>query len=297
MSAWRGPSWIAARSRSIQGRSICEVMCSTGEPAVSASTCAPAALPAAVPVLVMTTPSLRDTRAKASAMFMAPASPRAGTKRMRPWRAIASRIGMLWMEITPNTVLTPISASAWAITSPTGPVTAASCISDCAAVVMPMLHVPRDAAGDFKLRAGDETGDRRAQEGDGPRHLLGLAQPLQRNLLRARDLAVPLRACLRGIRTHRKAALPLAGIDQPEQHGIDADARGKLERQRFDQILRAGSRRRGRDHVGFGLIRQERVHGEDRRRIALVEHRLEGAHRMDLAEELQLQLLPPGFIG
>ena len=34
-------------------------MCSTGEPAVSASTCEPAALPAAVPVEVMTTPSER----------------------------------------------------------------------------------------------------------------------------------------------------------------------------------------------------------------------------------------------
>ncbi len=53
-------------------------------------------------------------------MFMAPASLRAGTKRMRLCRAIASRIGMLWMEITPNTVVTPISASACAMTSPTG---------------------------------------------------------------------------------------------------------------------------------------------------------------------------------
>ena len=55
-------------------------------------------------------------------MFIAPASPRAGTKRMRPCRAMASRIGMLWIEITPNTVVTPISASAWAIRSPTGSV-------------------------------------------------------------------------------------------------------------------------------------------------------------------------------
>ncbi len=63
MSAWRGTSWIAARSRSMNGRSICEVMCRTGEPAVSASTCEPAALPAAVPVDVIRTPSERDTRA------------------------------------------------------------------------------------------------------------------------------------------------------------------------------------------------------------------------------------------
>ena len=63
MSGWRGTSWIAARSRSAKGRSICVVMCRTAEQAVSASTWLPAALPAAVPVLVMTTPSERDTRA------------------------------------------------------------------------------------------------------------------------------------------------------------------------------------------------------------------------------------------
>ena len=43
-------------------------------------------------------------------MLIAPASPRAGTNRMRPCRAIASRIGMLWIEITPNAVVTPMSA-------------------------------------------------------------------------------------------------------------------------------------------------------------------------------------------
>ncbi len=57
-------------------------------------------------------------------MFIAPASPRAGTKRIRLWRAMASRIGMLWIEITPKTVVTPISASACAMRSPTGSVIA-----------------------------------------------------------------------------------------------------------------------------------------------------------------------------
>ena len=100
-------------------------MCSTDDPAVNASTCEPAALPAAVPVLVIATPRERETRAYASAMFIAPASPRAGTKRIRPCLAIASRIGMLWMEITPNATVTPMSASARAIASPTSS-------SDCA---------------------------------------------------------------------------------------------------------------------------------------------------------------------
>ena len=110
ISGWRGTSWIAARSRSAKHRSTWLVMCSTGLPAVSASACAPAALPAAVPVEVMQTPSPPVTRAWASAMFIAPASPRAGTKRIRPCRAMASRIGMLWIEITPKAVVTPISA-------------------------------------------------------------------------------------------------------------------------------------------------------------------------------------------
>ena len=37
----------------------------------------------------------RSMRADASAIFMAPASPRAGTNRIRCWRKIASRLGIL----------------------------------------------------------------------------------------------------------------------------------------------------------------------------------------------------------
>ena len=76
-------------------------MCSSGVPAVMASTMPPQALPAAVPVLVMHTPNVPVLRAQASAMLAAPASPRAETKRIAPRWAMASRIGMLWMEITP----------------------------------------------------------------------------------------------------------------------------------------------------------------------------------------------------
>ena len=63
ISGWRGTSWIAARSRSANSRSTWVVMCRTGEPAVSASAWAPAALPAAVPVEVMQTPRPPVTRA------------------------------------------------------------------------------------------------------------------------------------------------------------------------------------------------------------------------------------------
>ena len=60
-----------------------------------------AAYMVSVPVLVMHTPQVPLTRAAASAMLHAPASPRADTKRKCPRWWIASKIGMLWIEITP----------------------------------------------------------------------------------------------------------------------------------------------------------------------------------------------------
>ena len=71
----------------------------------------------------------------------------------------------------------------------------------------------------------------------------------------------------------------------------------EFARQGLHQALRAGARRRGRHHVRFGLVGEERVHRQDRRRVALVQQRLEGADWVDLAEEFQLQLLAPGIIG
>ena len=62
IDSWSGASWMYARSWSRYGVSICPVTCSSAVPAVSASTIAPAALPAAVPVLVNATPRPPDTR-------------------------------------------------------------------------------------------------------------------------------------------------------------------------------------------------------------------------------------------
>ena len=47
----------------------------------------------------------------------------------------------------------------------------------------------------------------------------------------------------------------------------------------------------------LGLVGKERVHGQDRRRVAPLQQRLERADRINLAEEFQLQLLAPGIIG
>src|SRR5207248_3029658 len=188
-------------------------------------------------------------------MFMAPASPRAGTKRMRLCRAIASRIGMLWIEITPKAVVTPISARAWAIKSPTGSASVANPGVRAARVIPLALHVPRCAAGNLELRAGDEAGRRRAQERDRARDLLRRAQPLHRNVAGACDLGEPLLARLRLVLARIKPALPLAGIDEAKHHRIHAGAGGKFPRHRLAQAHRSGTRRRRRNPVTLGLVR------------------------------------------
>src|SRR5438105_15867667 len=99
-------------------------------------------------------------------MFMAPASPRAGTKRMRLCRAIASRIGMLWIEITPNAVVTPISARAWSIKSPTGSASEANPGVRAARDLPLDLHVPPCAAGNLELHAADAACRPGAEEHD-----------------------------------------------------------------------------------------------------------------------------------
>src|SRR6202034_3526566 len=138
------------------GTSIWPVMCNIGVPAVSASTIAPQALPAAVPVLVNATPSPPRTRAYASAMLTAPASPRAGTQRMTPRRMIASSIGMLWMLITPKAARTPAASRNAATTSP------AMVCSGTA-----------ETAGKFDDRTGHVAAHGRGEKGDRRRDFLG----------------------------------------------------------------------------------------------------------------------------
>src|SRR3954471_10224921 len=144
-------------------------------------------------------------------MLTAPASLRAGTNVMRCWRAMASRIGMLWIEITPKMVVTPSSARACAMRSPTGSssVAVAAAILATAGFILPSLHVTRHAARDFELGTGDEARRRRYQERDRARHLVGLAQALQQDMARPRKIAVPLLVLLPLILAVREAPLPL----------------------------------------------------------------------------------------
>src|SRR5262245_47165722 len=110
-----------------------------------------------------------------------------------------------------------------------------------------LSYVPRGAAGNLERGAGDEARRRRAEEGDGVGRLFGRPEPPEWNVVGARNLAVPLLARLLLVLAHDEAALPLAGVDKPDQHRVDADVRREFARQRLDQALRAGARRRGRD--------------------------------------------------
>src|SRR5688572_27805419 len=85
-------------------------------------------------------------------MLVAPASPRAMTKRILPRSCMASRIGMLWMEITPKAACTPHSSRKRATAAPTVMVF-------CSCMVA-------EASGNVDVGAGGVRGQRRGQEED-----------------------------------------------------------------------------------------------------------------------------------
>src|SRR5262245_54801344 len=144
-------------------------------------------------------------------MLRAPASPRAGTKRTRLRRAKASRIGMLWMEITPNAVETPASSRKAATRSPT-----------VAVVVGAVSGKTGYSAGDLEGCAGDVGGGRRGEERDGVRGFLGAAEAPDDDAAVAREARAPLLLALTRLGPGRIARLPLARIDEAEQDCVDA---------------------------------------------------------------------------
>src|SRR5262249_18065403 len=107
----------------------------------------------------------------------------------------------------------------------------------------------------------------------------------------------PVFATLMLFRASLETALPLTGIDKPEQNGVDADTRREFNRQRFEQVLHACPRRRGADHMWLRLQRQQGIDPDDCRGLAALQQRTQGADRQDLTEELELQLLAPLGVG
>ena len=108
------------RSRSRKGDSICPVRCSRGVPAVIASTSAPAALPQPVPVLV-THHAQRAADAGVGVGHVAGAGLAACGHETDFLPAVwnASRMGMLWIEITPKAACTPQASRKRVASSPT----------------------------------------------------------------------------------------------------------------------------------------------------------------------------------
>ena len=118
---------------------------------------------------------------------------------------------MLWIEITPKTVVTPISASAWAMRSPTG-----SSVERAAANARRRSSLSRSsdmaggAAGNLELGTGDEARGRRAQKRDGAGDLVRRAEPLQRDVPAAGNLGYhSSRVCAGSLRaTKRRSHWP-----------------------------------------------------------------------------------------
>src|SRR5437867_7774132 len=101
-------------------------------------------------------------------MLVPPASPRAITKRMRPRWWTASRIGMLWIEITPKAACTPHSSRNAAIAAPT-------------VMGVWLSGMMGEASGDVDVAAGGVGGHRRGQEEDRLGRLTRQAEALERN--------------------------------------------------------------------------------------------------------------------
>src|SRR6478752_5381937 len=96
-------------------------------------------------------------------MLVAPASPRAITKRTRPRSCSASRMGMLWMEMTPKAAWTPHVSRKAATAAPT-------------VMVFWVSGMVAEASGYVDVAAGRVRGHGRGEEEDRLRRLLRQAQ-------------------------------------------------------------------------------------------------------------------------
>src|SRR6185369_3029437 len=127
---------------------------------------------------------------------------------MLPRELIASRIGMLWIEITPNAVLTPHCSRKAAISSPT----------------VVLLDMTCNASGDIDMASRRV---RRQGCSEIKERLCGLfrtAEAAERNVLHACEFAGPVFPALTGLRLRLIAAAPLARLDDADQNRVHANA-------------------------------------------------------------------------
>src|SRR5206468_2485232 len=161
-------------------------------------------------------------------MLVAPASPRAITKRIFARSCIASRIGMLWMEITPKAAWTPHSSRKRATAAPT--------------VMVFCSGMVAEASGNVDVGTRRVRGQRRGQEEDRLCRFARQAQALERDALAGGELAGPGGPVLRLVLARFEAAAPLARLDEADEDAVDAHAeRRELGGQRAHQVLQSGA--------------------------------------------------------
>src|SRR5690348_14233003 len=108
-------------------------------------------------------------------MLPAPASPRAEMKRIAPRCAKASRIGMLWIEITPKAALTPHCSRKAATTAPT--------------VTVLVLCMAGMASGDVDVGTRRVRSEGRSEEKNGARGFDWQTEPAHGDVLALGELA------------------------------------------------------------------------------------------------------------
>src|SRR5690349_9542364 len=136
-------------------------------------------------------------------MLPAPASPRAETKRIAPRCAKASRIGMLWIEITPKAALTPHCSRKAATTAPT-----VTCVG------VDGLCMAGQASRNIDVAARRVRREGRGQEKNRARGFGRKPQATQRDVFAVRELAAPGGPVERLVFARLEAAAPLARLDQ-----------------------------------------------------------------------------------
>src|SRR5471030_2079480 len=163
---------------------------------------------------------------------------------------MASRIGMLWIEITPKAVRTSHCSRKAAITSPT----------------VVMLDMTCKTSGNIDMtprRIGRQV---RSQIKECLRRFFGTSEAAKRNVFLARQFSGPCLPALTVLRLRRMPTAPLTRLHDADQDRIDANAfRCEFGGERLDEAQHSGARRRCRDHMRFRLQREQRIHTDNRR--------------------------------
>src|SRR5471032_345870 len=161
---------------------------------------------------------------------------------------MASRIGMLWIEITPKAVRTSHCSRKAAITSPT----------------VVVLDMTSKTSGNIDMASCRIRRQVRGQIKECLRRFFGTSEAAKRNVFLARQFSRPCFPALGVLRLRRVPAAPLTRLHDADQDRIDANAlRREFGGERLDETQHPGARRRCRDHMRLGLQCEQRIHADD----------------------------------